>query len=135
MKRTHIDRIIKSKITDWLSTITDPNVVRLARDNTIVMGGCIASMLLNEKINDFDIYFRTKEAAMAVAIYYLKPKNIFVLDMDDRLIIKASPTEFDEAGTVVLIDSSQIETLREARRRGTLYNLRQGQAQISSSLC
>jgi hypothetical protein len=35
----------------------DEQVRKLALENTIVTGGSIASMLLNEKVNDFDIYF------------------------------------------------------------------------------
>jgi len=40
-------------------------------DNTIVTGGCIASMLLGDEVNDLDIYFADKEVARKVAKYYL----------------------------------------------------------------
>ena len=38
--------------------------------NTIVSGGAIASMLLGEKPNDYDLYFRDNATALAVAKYY-----------------------------------------------------------------
>jgi len=40
-------------------------------DSVIVTGGCIASMLLGEEVNDIDVYFTDKEVAAKVAKYYL----------------------------------------------------------------
>jgi hypothetical protein len=37
----------------------------------IVTGGCIASMLLKEDVNDYDIYFKTKETCYKIAQYYI----------------------------------------------------------------
>lgn len=70
-KRSGIIRELKSKMDEWLGSITDEDVRTIASKNTIVTGGSIASMLLGEKVNDFDVYFRTKEAAVAVAKYYV----------------------------------------------------------------
>lgn len=75
-KRSGIKRELKSKIENWISSILDANIQDVARKNTIVTGGSIASMLLGEKVNDFDIYFRTKESAMIVAQYYIDQYNI-----------------------------------------------------------
>lgn len=95
MKAKTIKKVIRSKVDDWLSSIEDEAVRALAEKNTIVTGGCIASMLLKESVNDFDLYFANKETALAVAKYYVsrfKPKNkngievpIFVDDSDDRV--------------------------------------------------
>lgn len=71
-KRSGIKRELKEKMSDWLGSITDENVRQLAQKNTIVTGGAIASMLLGEKVNDFDVYFRNKETAVAVAQYYVQ---------------------------------------------------------------
>lgn len=43
--------------------------------NTIITGGCIASMLLKEKVNDYDLYFTDKATVKAVAEYYVKLFN------------------------------------------------------------
>lgn len=78
MKAKTISSIINKKIKDWIDSIEDENVQKLVRNNTIVTGGCIASMLLNEDVNDFDVYFKNKETALAVAKYYVarfKVKN------------------------------------------------------------
>ena len=74
-KRSGIRRELKAKIKDWIESITDDEVKALVRKNTIVTGGAIASMLLGEKVNDFDIYFRDKETAVAVAHYYVNKFN------------------------------------------------------------
>lgn len=71
MKSKTIKAVLRKKIDNWLSSIEDEAVKKLAADNTIVTGGAIASMLLKEPVNDFDIYFRTHEAALAVAKYYV----------------------------------------------------------------
>ena len=71
MKAKTIKSVIHKKVNDWLESIEDSNVREIAEKNTIVTGGCIASMFLNEPPKDFDIYFRTKVAAVAVAEYYV----------------------------------------------------------------
>lgn len=95
MKAKTIKAIIRKKFNEWVETIEDKTVQELVKKNTIVTGGCIASMLLKEKVNDFDVYFRTKEAALAVAKYYVarfEPQNasgikcrIWVDDSGDRV--------------------------------------------------
>ena len=72
MKAKTIKKVIGLKINNWLDSIDDEEVRTLAATNTIVTGGCIASMLLQESVNDFDIYFRNKETAVSVAMYYVK---------------------------------------------------------------
>jgi hypothetical protein len=71
MKRSTISTVISKKVNNWLKTITDLRVRQLAEENTIVSGGAIASMMLGEPVNDYDIYFRNYETALAVAHYYV----------------------------------------------------------------
>ncbi len=72
MKAKTIKAVIRKKIDDWLATIDDDVVRCKAEQGTVVTGGCIASMLLGEPVNDFDIYFKDKETAVAVADYYVR---------------------------------------------------------------
>jgi hypothetical protein len=67
-----IKKVLHFKIEEWLDSIEDEKVQAIARKNVIVTGGSIVSLLMGEKINDFDIYFKTKEATKAVAEYYVK---------------------------------------------------------------
>lgn len=74
-KRSGIKKEIEAKLKDWFSTIDDEAIRKKVEKNTIVTGGCIASMLLGEKINDFDIYFRDQQTTIAVAEYYVSKFN------------------------------------------------------------
>lgn len=71
LKKKTIKSILRRRVDAWLASLPD-SLRDQARRDTIVTGGCIASMLLGEKINDIDIYFRTQETTKAVAEHYVK---------------------------------------------------------------
>lgn len=75
MKKKTITSVICKKFDDWLGSINDESVKKLIENNSIVTGGCIASMLIKEPVNDFDVYFTNKETVKAVAEYYVKQWN------------------------------------------------------------
>lgn len=74
-KRKGIRKGLNDKLEDWLKSITDEEVRKAAAKDVIVTGGSIASMLLGEKVNDYDLYFRTKETTVKVAVYYVENFN------------------------------------------------------------
>ena len=81
-----IKKILNKKLSAWADSITDEKVRSLVRKNSIVTGGSIVSMLLNEEVNDFDIYFKNKETTKAVSEYYVKKtgdSDLEVLDGND----------------------------------------------------
>lgn len=116
MKIKTIERIINDKFDQWVKTIKNEEVKKLVLQNTILTGGAITSLLLNEQVNDFDFYFKDKETAKRVAEYYVSvfkskyspkhrngmPVGISVLDSNDRIKIKiqsagaASSTQTEE---------------------------------------
>lgn len=75
MKRKTIKTVLRRKIDEWTGTIENEELVKDIKRDVIVTGGSIASMLLGEKVNDFDIYFRTKETTAKVAVYYTQLFN------------------------------------------------------------
>lgn len=92
MKAKTIKKVIENKFDDFCKSIQDKYVRKLVEKNTIVTGGCIASMLLKEKVNDFDFYFTDKETVTAVAAYYVKEfkkenpgLQITVVDVDSLI--------------------------------------------------
>lgn len=110
MQAKTIKKVLREKVDAWLASIEDETVRKAAADNTIVTGGCIASMLLGEKINDFDLYFRSKETAVLVAKYYVarfNPKNkhgipcaVVVQELPDRVkVVIKSAGIASEGGT------------------------------------
>ena len=82
MKKKTINAIISKKVKEWLNSITDDEVKKYISDKIIVTGGCITSMLLNEEVNDFDIYFKDKKSVKLVSEYYC---NKFNENNKDRL--------------------------------------------------
>lgn len=75
MKSKWIKVHIRRKVDAWLDSVTDKQLRDDLKQNIIVTGGCIASMLLGEKVNDFDVYFRNGEIARRMADYYVKQWN------------------------------------------------------------
>lgn len=71
LKSKTIKSVLRRKIDAWIATIDDVDLRDACRKEAIVTGGCIASMLLGEEVNDFDVYFRTKATVKKVADYYL----------------------------------------------------------------
>lgn len=71
MKSKTIKAVIRAKIDAWLASIEDEGVRDMAAKSIIVTGGAIASMLLKETVNDFDVYFRDRATTIAVAKYYV----------------------------------------------------------------
>jgi len=72
MKIKTIKKVLQKKFDNWVESITDEDLRKQVENGTIITGGCIASMLLKEEVNDYDVYFRSKELTVAVAWYYIK---------------------------------------------------------------
>jgi hypothetical protein len=95
-KASTIKQVIRNRLKDWADSITDEAVRELVKAHTIVSGGCIASMYLGEKINDFDLYFRNKETAMAVAKYYVGVFNATKGELKTTAIASCNPVIMEE---------------------------------------
>lgn len=129
MKAKAIKKVLRSKVNEWLASINDESVKQLAAKNAIVTGGAIASMLLKEPVNDYDIYFKTREATEAVARYYV---TAFIVatghtlevntDIDGRVRITTKGGYRGEtAGDVTTLqDSGEIEDAYEETEAATL---------------
>lgn len=78
-----ITKTISEKLTEWLKTITDEGLRKDVRDNLLVSGGSITSMLLNEQVNDYDIYLQDMSVLRRLTEYYIKPHSSIIL-LDGR---------------------------------------------------
>ena len=85
MVSKNIKKSLQAKIEDWLKHIEDTEVAKILRENVIITGGAIVSLLTGDDLHDYDIYFRTKEACIKVAEYYA---NIFNKTHDSHVEIK-----------------------------------------------
>lgn len=70
-KRRTIEKIIRQKMNSWLKSITDEDLKDAVAKNYIVTGGAIASMLLGEVPNDFDVYLQDINVTHRLVNYYL----------------------------------------------------------------
>lgn len=75
MKARIINSHLAKVFNDYVRSIDDPAVAKAIKKGTIITGGCIASLLLKEEPNDYDMYFRDKATAMLVAQYYVDKFN------------------------------------------------------------
>jgi hypothetical protein len=101
MKSKTIKAILTKKINQWAETIEDETVRKLVQKGTVVTGGCIASMLLGEEVNDFDIYLRDHTTALAVANYYVDR-----FKQKSREGIETPLTVLDEGGRIKIVAKS-----------------------------
>lgn len=114
MKKKTINSIICKKFNEFLESITDEKVKKLVEENSIITGGCIASMLLNETVSDFDIYFSNKETVKAVAKYYVKQWND--AHGDSGYVLDGANLDSEFAGGVALnMTPDRIKIVFESR--------------------
>lgn len=75
-----IKQVLNKKVTNWLESIEDKKIRDIVAKNVIITGGCIPSLMENIEPNDFDVYFKTKEAVLEVARYYANMYNTNSMD-------------------------------------------------------
>lgn len=118
-----IQSVLNRKFKQWVKSISDEEVRKAVEKNTIITGGCIVSLMLNEEPQDYDIYFRDKETLLKVAKYYAKQFNDQHLEGINRLgksarcfVLDGASIERRDNGTFVLYDDqigSQIKGFQQ----------------------
>jgi hypothetical protein len=93
MQLKTIQRNIEAKMNQWLETITDKALREDVKDTLLVSGGCITSMLLNEQVNDYDVYLMEINVVKRLAQYYCSPKRsgtdgIIILDGREKKLLE-----------------------------------------------
>lgn len=117
LKKT-MNKMLTKKVSDWLSSIKDDNIVKIIRDNLVITGGCFTSMILNEQPKDYDCYFKTKEAAKKVAQYYIDLWNESHKGQKNKLGRECKVFVLDGAQpTKEFLDYYQIGALPESKSR------------------
>lgn len=67
-------------MNEWLKSIKDDSLREAIRENILVTGGCIASMLTNEQVNDYDVYIMDMDVLKRLCEYYCKKYDVQVFD-------------------------------------------------------
>lgn len=99
MNGKHIKQHLNKKMEDWLASIDNEEVKKAIKGNVIITGGALVSLLTGEEVKDYDVYFKTKEALITVAKYYVDYWN----DNDTE---KTASVTVDDDGRVRIFISS-----------------------------
>lgn len=92
MNSKNIKKSLNTKLDKWLESIEDKAVKKVIKENTIISGGALVSLLTGVEVHDYDVYFKTKEAVLTVAEYYVEKFNsghkthAFIKDEEDGRI-------------------------------------------------
>jgi hypothetical protein len=100
MNSKNLKKALNAKLNDWLKSVDDSEIKKEIKENVIITGGAIVSLLTGDKVNDYDVYFRTKESLVKVAEYYVKKWN-------DGKHKRSAELRVNEAGQVKCFVSSQ----------------------------
>ena len=79
-----IRKNIEMKLSQWLSTITEEDLRTKVKNNLLLCGGSITSMLLDEPVNDYDIYIKDMDILRDLIEYYIKPYCPHIIALDGR---------------------------------------------------
>jgi hypothetical protein len=111
MQKKTIKRNVEKKMEEWLSTISDKELKDELKENILVSGGCIASMFLNEDVNDYDVYIKNIDALKRLVIYYSKPFNLEVLDGREKesLMKKEEYSDNQRRNAILSLSENQIK--------------------------
>lgn len=75
MNSKDIKKHLSDKVNDWVASVDDITVAETIRSSAIITGGALVSLLTGEAVNDYDVYFRTKDACVKVSQYYIDKWN------------------------------------------------------------
>jgi hypothetical protein len=125
-KRRGIKKELIEQVDSWLDSITDINVRTEASNDVIVTGGAIVSMVMGDPVNDFDVYFKTKETTKLVAEYYVAKFNKYnkcFASVREKTIINCKGESEEriiiwiESAGVVHEDASEIDTSEKNKEK------------------
>lgn len=95
MNKKNISKSLTKKMDNWKESITDKTVQEAVKRSAIITGGAFVSLLNNERPNDYDIYFKTKEDLLIVVKYYVEVwkkahgnHEISILEDNDRIKVR-----------------------------------------------
>ena len=86
MKAKQIEKLLTGVMNNFLESINDPDIRNIIKERSYITGGSISCMLIDEYVNDYDIYFYNKEDADKVKTYF--ETKILKTSSDDKFKVK-----------------------------------------------
>ena len=128
-----IEKVIINKMNEWLETITDENLRKETKDNLLVSGGSIASMLMGADVNDYDVYIKDINVLKKLTNYYIKPfenEGVWIADGREKkellknYSVNEEPKFFDNYHSIALrnLKEDQIKLMFESKEGGIRLN-------------
>lgn len=112
MKIKTINKVLYSKLTEWLLSIKDEKLRKDVRENLLVSGGSIASMFLKEDINDFDIYIQDMDVLIRLSRHYCHG-NVLDGRRKKEYLAELPPDEIYEDGENLSEAAVRVKNLKE----------------------
>lgn len=75
MNSKNIGKSLNSVLKKWVESIDNAEIRKTIKDNAIITGGALVSLLVGDEPNDYDVYFKTYDSCLAVAKYYANRWN------------------------------------------------------------
>ena len=124
-----IEKVILNKMNEWLETITDEDLRKETKDNLLVSGGSIASMLMGADVNDYDVYIKDIDVLKKLADYYVKPfesEGVWIADgrEKEKLMKEYDVSEKLNYYSIALrnLKEDQIKLMFESKEGGIRLN-------------
>ena len=96
-----INKILVAQHKRFVDSINNDEIKKLVKSNSIITGGSIVSLLLNEEVNDFDYYFTDANTCYKVA-------NYFVQQFNNKNNAEIKVTESDNGRIKIMVRSTGI---------------------------
>jgi len=128
-KRKTIEKIVRRKMNEWLRTIGhrtrdednleavsgNADLADAVRADYFLTGGALASMLMGEEPNDYDVYLRTPAVAAKLAEHYISKLPAANNPRSEKIEVKA-----DKDRVSIFVKSSGIAS-EESDQSGYTY--------------
>ena len=71
MNKKNINAVLSKVHKEFYESITDPLVREAVKNNSIITGGALVSLLTGQEVNDYDYYFTDFDTCLMVTDYYV----------------------------------------------------------------
>lgn len=132
-----IKKVITKKMEDWLASITDEQLRKDIEKNLLVSGGSIASLILQEPVNDYDVYLQDRDVLLRLTEYYVNPlKDKYGIEVWDGAKKDALIQQYkdEHGGDYLQHDSYWACTLRNLQDNQVKIHVDQGGVRIEQAL-